>query len=286
MKSREFAQHAFAVLMRGLAGSRADMNCFVDLFAPDARVWLPATPNTRSPYVGDAAIRSLLVDFVPALYRDGLHMKLYHVLESDDRVLFQFQDYGVRQDGSEYHNSPCIALGVANDQITGFWEYWGGPQFFEACFDGSGAGPGANVDTQAQAVAELAVCDLQRGLTGDAVAMESFLARLADDVCLWFPPTPNTHSPYTGRAAAARLFRELLLPMYPQGLFTRRFHTLAGGSRRAFEMQSFGVRADSSEYINSPCLCIDIKQDKIAALWEHWGGPGCFDPNLRAIFTT
>ena len=280
MEQREYAQHAFALLREGLAGDASCMHAFADLFATDGVLWLPPTPNTHSPYRGRDAIRALLVDFVMPLYRGGLHLQLYQMLESPGRVLFQFQDRGVRaRDGSEYRNSPCIALAIDNSEIRGFWEYWGGPGFFEASFDGSGSRGAA--DETARTVALAAFAQLQRGLNGDAAALDAFLGQFADDARLWFPPTPNTSSPYIGRTAAERLFRELLRPMYPDGLHVRVFHTLSGGSRTAFELQSYGRRADGTEYINSPCLCFDVKLGRIQTLWEHWGGPGFFSDQIR-----
>lgn len=276
----QLAQHAFALLREGLGGDRGAMHSFVDGFREDAVLWLPVTPSTRSPYRGREAIRALLVDFVVPLYRDGLHLTLYQTLVGGSRALFQFEDRGVRaQDGAEYVNSPCIALEFDGESIAGFWEYWGGPKFFRDGFDGSGAR--GEVDEDAHAAALAAQRELQAGIAGDEAALDAFLARLADDVRLWFPPTPNTRSPYVGRAAAVALFRELLRPMYPTGLHTRLFHVSAGGTRTAFELQSYGVRADGSEYVNSPCVCFDVKRGRIRTMWEHWGGPGFFSPETR-----
>ena len=276
MLQHEYAQHVFALLADGLRGSRRDMQAFVDEFAIDAKLWLPTTPNTRSPYVGREAIRSLLVDFVLPLYRDGLHLTLYGVLEADGRVLFQFEDRGLRRDGTTYQNSPCIALGLNGSQIGSFHEYWGAPGFFAPSLDA--AATRDEIDSSAHVIALAAFSELQRGLLGDPTSMDAFLARFADDAHLWFPPTPNTQSPYVGRSAAGSLFRDLLVPMYPQGLKTRCYHTLAAGSRTVFELQSSGQRADGSTYVNSPCLCLDVKAGRIHTLWEHWGGPGYFEP--------
>ncbi len=272
------AQDAFALLARGLAGERAAMQAFVDVLADDAVLWLPPTPNTRSPYRGRDAIRALLADFVVPLYRDGLHLTLHHVLEGDGRTMFQFEDRGVlARDGAPYRNSPCIVLATRDDAITGFWEYWGGPGFYGA----APADLAPPVDTAAHAAALDAYAALQRGLVGDREAMETFYAALADDVELWFPPTPNTRSPYPGRGAVEGIFRDLIVPMYPQGLFVRCFHVLAGGTRTAFEQQSCGVRSNGSEYLNSPSICFDMRGGRIQRIWEHWGAPGCFDPQLR-----
>ena len=274
---QELAQHAFALLREGLEGDRASMNAFVDLFAEDATLWLPPTPNTHSPYRGREAIRGLLVDFVIPLYRDGLHVTLFQMLAGDGRWLFQFEDRGERAvDGSDYENSPVIVLATSQGAITGFWEYWGGPRFFRGRFDGSGARGG--VDARAHAVARDAFAELQAGLRGDAPAMDRFLERFADGARLWFPPTPNTRSPYIGRDAAAKLFRELLVPMYPDGLHVTCHHVLPGGTRTAFELSSHGRRRDGTAYVNSPCLCFDVKQGRIETLWEHWGGPGFHGP--------
>ena len=274
---REFAQHAFALLRDGLAGDPATMRTFAELFATDAVLWLPPTPNTRSPYRGRDAIAALLVDFIVPIYKDGLHLTLFQTLAGENRWLYQFEDRGLRaRDGSKYENSPVISLAVRGNEITGFWEYYGGPQFFRGRFDGAGAR--GDVDAAAHQIAIAAFAELQRGLIGDAAALDAFLARFADGARLWFPPTPNTQSPYIGRSAAEALFRDLLVPMYPQGLHVKCFHVLAGGTRTAFELQSYGRRRDGSEYINSPCLCLDIKQGRIEALWEHWGGPGFFEP--------
>jgi ketosteroid isomerase-like protein len=276
MPQREYAQHVFSLLANGLRGDRSDMQGFADEFTEDAQLWLPPTPNTQSPYRGRAAIRALLVDFVLPLYRDGLALTLYGMLSAPGRVLFQFEDQGTLQDGRSYTNSPCIALGLNGTQITSFHEYWGGPSFFSPCFDATATRQ--DIDQNANKIAKEAFSDLQQGLAGDSPALDRFLAQLADDVRLWFPPTPNTQSPYVGRSAASKLFRELLVPMYPQGLHVTRFHTLAAGTRTAFELQSYGRRADGSEYINSPCLCLDVRSGLIRRLWEHWGGPGYFDP--------
>ncbi len=277
---RELAQHAFALLREGLAGSRAAMLPFVDLFTDDAVLWLPPTPNTRSPYQGREAIRGVLVDLVMPIYRDGLHLTLFQMLSGGDRWLFQFEDRAERaRDGSIYENSPVIVLQITQGRIAGFWEYWGGPKFFRDRFDGAGAR--GEVDLQAHATARGAFVDLQSGLTGDTAAMDRFLARFADGARLWFPPTPNTQSPYVGRLAAERLFRDLLIPMYPDGLHVALQHVLAAGTRTAFELKSYGRRRDGSEYINSPCLCLDVKEGRIEVLWEHWGGPAFFGPPLR-----
>lgn len=276
MPQHEYAQHAFAMLANGLRGDKGDMGAFVDEFTDDALLCLPPTPNTCSPYRGREQIRRLLVDFVVPLYRDGLHLTLYGMLEAPGRVLYQFEDQGTRLDGTAYRNSPCIALGLNGTQITSFHEYWGGPGFFSPSFDASATRD--DIDAEAHAISLAAFDEMQRGLAGDAAAISAFLERMADNVRLWFPPTPNTQSPYVGRGAATRLFRELLLPMYPQGLQAQRFHTLAAGTRTAFELQSRGVRADGSEYRNSPCLCFDVKGGRIRTLWEHWGGPGFFEP--------
>jgi ketosteroid isomerase-like protein len=272
------ARHAFTLLTRGLAGELAALHAFVDLMSADAVLWLPPTPNTHSPYRGREAIRALLADFVVPLYRDGLHLTLHHVLEGDGRTLFQFEDRGVMaRDATPYENAPCITLAESGGAITGFWEYWGGPGFFGAV-PGDVAPP---ADPAAHAAACAAFAQLQQGLAGDAAALTRFVNALDDEVRLWFPPTPNTRSPYRGRAAAEHLFRELLVPMYPRGLFVRRFHVLAGGTRTAFELQSCGIRRDGSEYLNSPCLCFDMHAGRIRSIWEHWGGPGFFAPTVR-----
>ena len=122
---------------------------------------------------------------------------------------------------------------------------------------------------------------LSEGLAGDEPAMLAFCSLFTADAELWLPPTPNTQSPYVGAVAARQLFRELLQPMYPQGLHVRRFNVLKGGTRTAFELQSHGIRSDGSEYVNSPCLCLDVKRGRIRTLWEHWGGPGFFDGEAR-----
>jgi ketosteroid isomerase-like protein len=276
MSQREYAQHVFSLLANGLRGDRDDMAGFADEFADDAQLWLPPTPNKKSPYVGRGAIRALLDDLVRPLYRDGLRLTLYGMLCAPGRVLYQFEEQGTLQDGRDYRNSPCIALGFDGTQIQSFHEYSGGPGFFSPSFDA--AATRADVDADANRIAVEAFANLQQGLAGDGAALERFLACFADDVRLWFPPTPNTQSPYVGRSAASSLFRDLLLPMYPQGLHVTRFHTLAAGTRSAFELQSHGRRADGSEYINSPCLCLDVRGGQIRTLWEHWGGPGYFDP--------
>jgi ketosteroid isomerase-like protein len=272
MSTLEFGQHSFALLRAGLGGDTESLATFCDLFADDAQLWLPPTPNTLSPYRGTVAIRTLLSNFVPSLYQDGLHLRLYQLLTGTDRVLFQFEDRGTRPDGSNYENSPCIALQIRGEQIGGFWEYWGGPGFFRDRFDGSGAR--GDVDDEAQATARQALTSLIGGMGGSTQAMDAFLALLADDVRLWFPPTPNTKSPYIGRAEARELFCDLLMKMYPQGMAIEAYHETSGGTRTAFELQSRGVRADGSIYANSPCLCLDVKAGKIQTLWEHWGGPG------------
>jgi ketosteroid isomerase-like protein len=276
MPQREFAQHVFSMLANGLRGDVSDMHGFVDQFTADAELWLPPTPNTRSPYRGRDAIRNLLVEFVLPLYRDGLNLTLYGMLMAPGRVLFQFEDQGTLQDGTIYRNSPCIALGLSGTQITSFHEYWGGPDFFSPNLDPAATGDG--IDAAANAIAISAMDELASGLAGDPSALDAFLARLAPDVRMWFPPTPNTRSPYVGTDAASRLFRELLVPMYPGGMQIRRFHALAAGTRTAFELQSYGRRANGSEYINSPCFCVDIRAGKIRRIWEHWGGPGFFAP--------
>ncbi len=269
-------QHSFALLRKGLGGDADALGMFCDLFTDDAELWLPPTPNTRSPYRGRDAIRQLLCGFVATLYRDGLQLRLYQLLTGPDRVLFQFEDRGTRRDGSDYQNSPCIALGFRDQQIAGFWEYWGGPGFFRDQLDGSGAR--GSVDADAQNTARQAMSQLIAGMAGSATAMDAFLAMMSDDVRLWFPPTPNTRSPYIGRADATRLFRDFLMTMYPDGMAIELFHETSGGTRTAFELQSRGVRRDGSVYVNSPCLCLDIKGGKINTLWEHWGGPGFHRP--------
>lgn len=283
MPQREFAQHMFAMLANGLRGDVSDMNGFVDQFSVDAELWLPPTANTCSPYRGRESIRSLLVNFVAPLYPAGLRLTLYGMLTAPGRVLFQFEDKGTHRDGSVYRNSPCIALGLDGTQITSFHEYWGGPGFFSPSFAATATGD--DVDAAANAVAIAACAELRCGLAGDAAALQAFLARLAPDVRLWFPPTPNTRSPYVGVSAATQLFRDLLVPMYPAGLHSKLFHTLAAGTRTAFELQSYGRRADGSEYCNSPCLCLDISDGRIRTLWEHWGGPGFFEPVTSAAVT-
>jgi ketosteroid isomerase-like protein len=218
----------------------------------------------------------VLCGFVAPLYRDGLHLRLYQVLTGPDRVLFQFEDHGKKQDGGDYQNSPCIALRFRDQQIAGFWEYWGGPGFFRDQLDGSGAS--GSIDADAQNTARQALSQLIAGMDGSATAMEAFLAMLSDDVHLWFPPTANTHSPYIGRDDARRLFRDFLMTLYPNGMEIEMFHETGAGTRTAFELQSRGVRRDGSVYVNSPCLCLDIKGGKINTLWEHWGGPGFHRP--------
>ncbi len=279
MSALEFGQHGFALLRAGLAGDPRSLGMFCDLFADDAQLWLPPTPNTRSPYRGRAAIRELLCGLVASLYRGGLHLRLYQVLTNGERLLFQFEDRGKRLDDSQYENSPCIALECRNEQITGFWEYWGGPGFFRDRLDGSGSRSAA--DPEAQATARRAMALLNSGMAGSGEDMDAFLELLSDNVQLWFPPTPNTRSPYIGKAEAARLFRDLLMKMYPQGMQIEICHETSGGTRTAFELQSHGIRADGSEYINSPCLCLDIKAGKVATLWENWGGPGFHRPIVR-----
>lgn len=272
----EFGQHCFAILREGLAGDRRAIETFCELFTDDAELWLPPTPNTRSPYRGPAAITALLRDFVAPLYQDGLHLRLYQVLTGPERVLFQFEDRGIRQDGSIYENSPVIALQISGGRIGGFWEYWGGPGFFRNSFDGN-AGRG-QTDAAANELARSAMRQLIAGLGGDHEAMNAFLSFLADDVRLWFPPTPNTRSPYIGHEAATMLFRDFLMEMYPQGMSIECFHETSSGTRTAFELQSYGIRKDGSEYINSPCLSVDVKAGKIRTLWETWGGPGFHRP--------
>ncbi len=276
MPQREFAQHAFSMLSNGLRGDASDMHGFVDQFTSGAELWLPATANTSNPCRGRDAIRSLLVDVVMPRYRDGLQVTLFGMLMAPGRVLYQFEERGRLQDGSDCRTSPCIALGLDGTQITSLHEYRGGPDFFSSCLDP--AATGDDIDAAANAVAIAAVDELARGLAGDAASLGAFLARLAPDVRMWFPPTPNTQSPYVGAEAATRLFRDLLVPMYPSGMQIRRFHALSAGTRTAFELQSHGRRADGSEYVNSPCFCLDIRAGKIRRIWEHWGGPGYFAP--------
>lgn len=276
MSVLEIGQHSFALLRSGLGGDRPALAAFCDLFSDDAELWLPPTPNTRSPYRGTDAIRHLLCDFVPSLYKGGLHLRLYEVLTGPDRVLFQFEDRGLRQDGSEYQNSPCIALRLRGQEISGFWEYWGGPGFFRDRLDGSAVR--GDLDETALDLARTALKHLMAGMGGSNEDMTAFLAMLSDDVRLWFPPTPNTKSPYVGRNESTWLFRDLLMKMYPQGMVIECFEETSGGSRTAFELQSHGIRADGSEYINSPCLCLDVKAGKIRTIWEHWGGPGFHRP--------
>jgi ketosteroid isomerase-like protein len=276
MDVQELGQHSFALLREGLAGDSDTLGMFCDLFAADAELWLPPTPNTRSPYRGRDAIRQLLCGFVAPLYPDGLQLRLYQVLTGADRVLFQFEDRGRKHDGSDYQNSPCIALRFRDQQIAGFWEYWGGPGFFRGQLDGSGARGG--IDADAQSTARQAMSQLIAGMGGSITAMDAFLALMADEVRLWFPPTANTRSPYIGRADARRLFRDFLMTMYPNGMAIEMFHETSGGTRTAFELQSRGVRSDGSVYVNSPCLCLDIKGGRIETLWEHWGGPGFHRP--------
>jgi ketosteroid isomerase-like protein len=256
MSVLEFGQHSFALLRSGLGGDRKALTAFCDLFSVDARLWLPPTPNTHSPYQGREAIRHLLCDFIPSIYKAGLQLRLYQVLTGTERVLFQFEDRGTRQDDSDYQSSPSIALGVRGQKITGFGE----------------------VDEAARDLARQALDQLIAGMGGSAAAMDGFLALLSDDVRLWFPPTPNTHSPYVGPAEARRLFCDFLMKMYPQGMRIEAFAETSGGTRTAFELQSHGIRADGSEYVNSPCLCLDVKAGKIQTLWEHWGGPGFHRP--------
>jgi ketosteroid isomerase-like protein len=205
-------------------------------------------------------------------YRDGLKLRLYQLLTGPDRVLFQFEDRGTRRDGSDYQSSPCIALKFSGQQISGFWEYRGGPGFFRDSLDGGGAR--GSIDTDAQVTARQALSHLNAGMGGSIAAMDAFLAMLSDDVRLWFPPSPNTRSPYVGLADARRLFCDFLMKMYPHGMTIELFHETSGGTRTAFELQSRGVRADGGVYVNSPCLCLDVKGGKISTLWEHWGGPG------------
>lgn len=276
MNTLEFGQHSFALLRAGLGGDVGALHTFCDLFTADACLWLPPTPNTQSPYRGRERIRELLCGFVLPLYQNGLHLRLYQMLTGDDRVLFQFEDRGTRRDGSDYENSPCIALAVAGDQIAGFWEYWGGPQFFRDSFDGSAMR--GSVDSEARAVARAAQAHLLAGMAGSVAEMDAFLALLADDVRLWFPPTPNTHSPYIGRNEARKLFKDFLMSMYPQGMTIELIHETASGTRTAFELQSRGVRKDGSVYVNSPCVCFDVKAGKVRTMWEHWGGPGFHKP--------
>jgi ketosteroid isomerase-like protein len=267
----ELGQHSFALLRDGLGGDAGALGMFCDLFTADGELWLPPTPNTQSPYRGPEAIRKLLCGFVPALYQDRLQLRLYQLLTGPDRVLFQFEDRGKKQDGSDYQNSPCIALRFRDQQIAGFWEYWGGPGFFRDQLDGSS-------DADAQDTARQAMSQLIAGMGGSVTAMDAFLALMSDDVRLWFPPTPNTRSPYVGRADARRLFRDFLMTMYPNGMAIEIFHETSGGTRTAFELQSRGVRSDGSVYVNSPCLCLDVKDGRINTLWEHWGGPGFHRP--------
>lgn len=276
MSALEFGQHCFALLREGLAGDRGAIETFCELFTDDAELWLPPTPNTRSPYRGRAAITTLLRDFVVPLYRDGLHLRLYQVLTGPGRVLYQFEDRGTRQDGSTYENSPCISLKIVGDRIGGFWEYWGGPAFFRNCFDGSGSR--GQTDSAANELAHTAMHCLNAGMAGNRDAMNEFLALLADDVRLWFPPTPNTQSPYIGREAATWLFRDFLMDMYPNGMTIDSFHETSSGTRTAFELQSHGIRKDGSEYVNSPCLSLDVKAGRIQTLWENWGGPAFHRP--------
>ena len=276
MLQHEYAQHVFALLADGLRGGGGDMRAFVDEFTDDATLWLPPAPDTSSPYRGRKAIRALLVDAMLPRYQDGLQLTLYGLLETTGRALYQFEDSAVQRDGTKYQGSPCIALGFDGSQIVSFHQYWGAPGFFAPCLDPAATRDG--VDTTARDIAIAAFAELQQGLMGDRAAMDAFLGRFADNARLWFPPTPNTQSPYVGPAAAATLFREVLVPMYPQGLRTTVYHTLAAGTRTAFELQSSGQRADGSVYINSPCLCLDIRAGRIRTLWEHWGGPGYFAP--------
>ncbi len=279
MNGLELGQHSFALLREGLRGDADALGMFCDLFTADAELWLPPTPNTSSPYRGRDAIRQLLCGFVAPLYPDGLQLRLYQLLTGPDRVLFQFEDRGRKQDGSDYQNSPCIALRLRDQQIAGLWEYWGGPGFFRDQLDGSGAR--GSIDADARSTARQAMSQLIAGMGGSATAMDAFLAMMSDDVRLWFPPTANTRSPYIGRADARRLFRDFLMTMYPNGMAIEMFHETSGGSRTAFELQSRGVRRDGSVYVNSPCLCLDIKGGRINTLWEHWGGPGFHRPLVQ-----
>jgi ketosteroid isomerase-like protein len=172
-----------------------------------------------------------------------------------------------------------VTLEIRDEAIAGLWEYRGGPRFFADA--GTPVTTDAASQARARAIAEEAFVSLQRGLIGDSGALSAFIERLDEGVHLWFPPTPNTRSPYVGRASVERVFREVIVPMYPAGLFVRRFHTLTGGHRTAFELQSYGVRRDGSEYINSPMLALDVQDDRVVRIWEHWGGPGYFDRALR-----
>jgi len=277
------AERKFGLLARGLGGDPVALGAFADEFTAEGVVWLPAMPHTASPYVGRSAIRKLLVDGVAEAYRAGLAIELYAVLQSHSagptRVAFQFEDRGWLRDGTPHAGSPVITLEMRGESISGFWEYRGGPGFFAE----AGKATGADRVAQAapRAVAEHAFACLQRGLAGDAGALNAFIERLAEDVRLWFPPTPNTRSPYVGRAAVERVFRDVIVPLYPSGLLVRRFHTLSGGHRTAFELQSHGVRRDGSEYLNSPMLTLEVRGEEIVRIWEHWGGPGFFDPEIR-----
>lgn len=276
MAQREFAQHTFSMLANGWRGDSGDMQGFVDQFTADAELWLPPTSGVGSPCRGREAIRSLLVDVLLPRYRTGMQVTLYGMLTAPGRVLFQFELLGEFSDGTPLRDSPCVALGFSGNQVTSYHQYRGGPDFFCSSLDPSATGD--ELDAAANAVAIAAQAELARGLGGDAAALDAFLGRLAPDVRMWFPPTPNTRSPYVGAAAAIKLFRELLMPMYPSGMQVQCFHTLAAGTRTAFELQSRGRRADGSDYINSPCFCIDVRAGKIRRIWENWGGPGYFAP--------
>ena len=276
----QLLSRGFACLSCGLGGDRGALAEFASLLATDARLWLPPTPNTKSPYEGRTVIHALLSDFIVPLYRDGLRLDLYRTLGGPSRCAFLFEDQAIKRDGSVYQNSPCIVLEARGDQIASICEYWGGPHFFA---DSLQRATLQSPNPESSRIAQAAFNDLRHGLAGDTDSLERFLGRLAPDVSLWFPPTPNTRSPYRGAAAARALFVELLVPMYPQGLYVQLFHTLSSGSLTTFETQSFGVRRDGSEYINTPALTLNIRDGKIGKLWEHWGPPGAFDPELRRI---
>ena len=273
-----FVTQAFEWLRLGLAGNAKAMDSFAAALAPNAVLWLPPTPNTRSPYRGHTVIHELLRDFVVPLYRGGLHLNLFRTLTGPSRTAFLFEDHGVKLDGSEYLNSPCIVLETRARSILGVYEYWGGPRFFSDAIERGNAVP---ADQDSLAAARASFDDLCLGLAGDADHLQRFLNRLHRDVKLWFPPTPNTRSPYVGSDAARAIFTDLLVPMYPQGLFVRPFHVLSSGSLTMFEAQSFGVRRDGSEYINTPALTLDVRAGEIVHIWEHWGAPGSFDPAVR-----